>query len=35
MEPSYPFFGTEGSLLLNPGEYRRLIGRLLYIPYSL
>jgi len=31
MEPSYPLSESEGSLLLNPGEYRRLIERLLYL----
>jgi len=30
MEPSYPLSESEGSLLLNLGEYRRLFGRFLY-----
>jgi len=34
MEPSYPLSESEGSLLLNPGEYRRLIGRLLYLTHA-
>ena len=34
MEPSYPLFESEGSLLLNPGEYRRLIERLLYLTHT-
>jgi len=34
MEPSYPLSESEGSLLLNPGEYRRLIGRLLYLTHT-
>ena len=34
MEPSFPLFESEGSLLLNPGEYRRLIERLLYLTHT-
>ena len=34
MEPSYPLFESEGSLLLNPDEYRRLIGCLLYLTHT-
>jgi len=34
MEPSYPFSESEGSLLLNPSEYRRLIGHFLYLTHT-
>ena len=34
MEPSYPLSESEGSLLLNQGEYRRLIWRLLYLTHT-
>ena len=34
MEPSYPFSKSKGSLLLNPGEYRILIGCLLYLTHT-
>jgi len=34
MEPSCPIFESESSLLLNLGEYRRLIGRLLYLTHT-
>jgi len=33
MKPSCPLSKSEGLLLLNPGEYRRLIGRLLYLTH--
>jgi len=34
MEPSYPLFESEGSLLLNPSGCRRLIGHLLYLTHT-
>jgi len=34
MEPSCPLSKSEGSLLLNPGEYRKLIGHLLYLTHT-
>jgi len=34
MEPSCPLSESEGSLLLNPSEYRRLIGHLLYLTHT-
>jgi len=34
MEPFCPLSESEGSLLLNPSEYRRLIGHLLYLTHT-
>jgi len=34
MQPSCSLYKREGSLLLEPSQYKRLIGRLLYITHT-